>query len=138
MRPDLGCWINHTDREACGRFCISKPSFRLTNAVAPWRTFLRGVFGLEMDAADRERFERHTGRTVGLSGGFREVWVRVGRRSGKSLTAAVIACFLACFRDWSDFIVPGESAVVMILASDRRQAKVIFKYAKRCFSTCPS
>ena len=82
---------------------------RSRKSWAPWRVFLSGVFDLEMDDAAREVFERHTGRTVGLTGGFREVWVRVGRRSGKSLIAATIAVFLACFRDWSTFVVPGES-----------------------------
>jgi len=91
---------------------IWQPWFRDRDSWSPWMTFLRGVFDLPMDAADKELFERHTGRTVGLSGGFREVWVRVGRRSGKSLIAATIAVFLACFRDWSDWIVPGESAEI--------------------------
>jgi terminase large subunit-like protein len=116
---------------------IWQPWFRDRDSWSPWMTFLRGVFDLPMDAADKELFERHTGRTVGLSGGFREVWVRVGRRSGKSLIAATIAVFLACFRDWSDWIVPGESAVILVLASDRRQAKVIFKYRKAMLQHVP-
>ena len=46
---------------------VWQPWFRDSESWAPWRTFLKGVFGLEMDDADRQVFERHTGRTVGLS-----------------------------------------------------------------------
>jgi Terminase large subunit, ATPase domain len=112
--------------------------FRDRESWAPWFTFLRAVFGLPMDGVDRELFERHTGRTEILPRGFREVWVRVGRRSGKSLIAATIAVFLSVFRDWSDFAVPGESAVVLVLASDRRQARVIFRYAKALLQRVPA
>ena len=56
----------------------------------------------------------------------REAWFQVGRRGGKSRVASVVAVFLACFRDYSGVLAPGECGVVMVLAADTRQARVIF------------
>lgn len=43
---------------------------------------------------------------------------------------ALIAAFLACFFDWKPFLTDGERGVIMIIAADRRQATVIFKYLR--------
>ena len=53
----------------------------------------------------------------------------VGRRGGKSLILALIAVFLACFIDWLPYLAPGERGTVMVIAADRRQARVIYRYA---------
>ena len=36
--------------------------------------------------------------------------------------------FLACFRDYSQYLAPGEVATVMVIAADRRQARVVMRY----------
>jgi hypothetical protein len=41
---------------------------------------------------------------------------------------ATIAVFLACFRDYSPYLAPGEVATIAIIAADRRQARTIFRY----------
>jgi len=38
----------------------------------------------------------------------REGWVIVGRRGGKSRIAALVALYLACFRQYRDVLAPGE------------------------------
>ena len=93
-----------------------------------WRAFLAALFGLPMDVESSEFYRRHTGRTDAPSTQFREGFVIAGRRSGKSFVAALIAVFLACFRDYGDVLAPGEVGTVMVIASDRRQAGVIFNY----------
>ncbi len=60
----------------------------------------------------------------------------IGRRSGKSLILAVIATYLACFFDWAPYLTAGERASIVIIAADRRQATVIFKYL-RAFLSVP-
>lgn len=60
-----------------------------------WRTFWRAVYALPMDAADLERFTRHTGRTVPPPAPVREAWLIVGRRGGKSRSAALAALYAA-------------------------------------------
>ena len=48
---------------------------------------------------------------------FREAWVVAGRRAGKSRIAALIAVYLAVFKDYAHCLAPGETAAVMVLAA---------------------
>ena len=41
---------------------------------------------------------------------------------------AVVAVFLAAFRDWRPHLGPGERGTIMVIAADRRQARVIMRY----------
>jgi len=94
-----------------------------------WRIFLRGLFALPLEAEDRELYAQHTGRAgIAFWPLPREGWVVVGRRGGKSRIAALVAVFLACFRDYADVLSPGERGTLPVIAADRRQARVVFKY----------
>jgi len=97
---------------------------------AGWKAFLAALFGLPMDAALATIYHQHTGRVTTPTAPSGEAWVVAGVRAGKSRIAALIAVFLACFRDYRDHLAPGERALVMVLASDRRQAQVIFDYVR--------
>jgi hypothetical protein len=99
-----------------------------------WRVFLAALFGLPTDP---EIFQRHTKRTVMPSEASREAWLVVGRRGGKSMVAALVATFLACFRDYRSFLGPGEVATVMVVAADRRQARTILRYISGFLEGCP-
>jgi hypothetical protein len=81
-----------------------------------------------MDPEQLEIYRQHTGRSDSPTQQASEAFVICGRRSGKSVIAALIAVFICCFRDYSKILVPGENGVFMVLASDRRQARVIFNY----------
>src|SRR5215467_6249653 len=81
-----------------------------------WKTFLRALFALPLDPDDVIAYTKHTKRTLAPAGPFREAWLVVGRRGGKSLIAALVAVFLACFKDYSAFLKPGEIATVLLLA----------------------
>ena len=67
-----------------------------------WRAFLAALFALPMTDAMVDIFRECTKRTAVPSGPFREVRLLCGRRAGKSLIAALIAVFLAFFRDFHD------------------------------------
>ena len=99
---------------------------------APWRTWLAAIFGLPLAPAELELFRACTGRELPPSEAVREAWAIVGRRGGKSRIAAAVAVFLAILfgvlRKGAG-LGPGELGVVMMLASDRRQARVLFRYA---------
>jgi hypothetical protein len=102
--------------------------FRDPATWKPWRSFLSALFGLPMsDDADLDLFHRCTGRSAPPVGGSNEGWLVVGRRGGKSFTLALIAVFLAVFRDWRGYLIPGERGTIKILATDRRQARVIHR-----------
>jgi hypothetical protein len=95
-----------------------------------WRAFLAALFALPMTDALFEIYRECTNRTAIPSEPFREVRLLCGRRAGKSLIAALIAVFLAFFRDYTPYLAPGEVATMMVIAADRRQARVIMRYVR--------
>jgi hypothetical protein len=102
-----------------------------------WKAFLAALFGLHMGPNRAARFRRHTGRKTIPTKQAKEAWMVVGRRGGKSIIAALNAVYLACFRDYTPFLAPGEVATVMVLAADRKQARVIMRYAAGFFDNIP-
>jgi hypothetical protein len=68
-----------------------------------WRAFLAALFGIAMSGEQAETFRACTGRSGLPDRAFREAWLVCGRRSGKSFIMALIAVFLACFRDYCAF-----------------------------------
>ena len=52
----------------------------------------------------------------------------VGRRGGKSRILALIAVYLAAFRDYAPYLAPGEVATIGVLAVDKGQARAIFRF----------
>ena len=93
-----------------------------------WLIFLKAIFGLRMDKNEHEKFVKFTGRRVPLKGRADECWLICGRRSGKSFIVALVAAYLATFINWKQFLKPGERGMVVIIASDRKQARAIFNY----------
>jgi hypothetical protein len=111
--------------------------FRTREQWQSWGVFLATLFGLGMSPANRKVFRTCTGRQRTPRGGASEAWLVIGRRGGKSFMLAVIAVFLACFRDWRPYLGPGERATVMIIAADRKQARVIIRYVKGLLQSVP-
>jgi hypothetical protein len=50
----------------------------------------------------------------------------------------LVAVFLAVFRDWSGYLSPGEVGTIKIIAVDRRQARVIYRYAVALLTNVPA
>ncbi len=100
------------------------------NTWNAWRAFLAALFGLPMNAEQVALYRKHTGRTTPPTQQFREARLLCGRRAGKSLIAALLAVYLAVFRDYSAYLAPGELATMMVIAADRRQARVIIRFVK--------
>jgi terminase large subunit-like protein len=82
-------------------------------------------------------YRQCTGRTEPPSAPVSEGWLICGRRAGKSFALAVVAVFLACFKDWRRYLGPGERCTVMIVAADRRQARVILRYVRGLLKAVP-
>src|SRR5579872_5455570 len=74
---------------------------RLRDSWKAWRSFVAAVFSLPMNGDELATYHEHTGRGDIPSAQFREVFCIVGRRGGKSAIAALIATYLAVFRDYS-------------------------------------
>jgi hypothetical protein len=97
---------------------------------AAWMIVLRVMFGLPLSDDDLKLFYQCTGRRTPPKGAFKEAWLICGRRAGKSFMMALIAVFLACFYDYKPFLNIGERATIMIIAADRKQARVVLRYIR--------
>jgi hypothetical protein len=93
-----------------------------------WRVFLAAMFGLPLTRDQLAIFQQFTGRTTPPTKPLQEAWLVVGRRGGKSFVLAVIAVFLACFKDWRPYLNVGEVGTIMIIAKDRAQARAIKRF----------
>jgi hypothetical protein len=102
-----------------------------------WQVFLKVLFGLRLQRAERKVFAQCTGRSTIPNKGIAEAWLVVGRRGGKSRVAALVAVFLACFRDYTQYLAPGERCTVMVIAVDRKQARVIMRYVRALIEGVP-
>src|SRR5690349_41596 len=103
---------------------VFRDAFRNVDTWQSWFAFLAALFGLPMTTAQREIYQACTGRED-LPERQRQAYLVCGRRAGKSFTLGLIAVFLACFeRDWRQYLSPGEIGTIMIIATDRKQAKV--------------
>ncbi|HEX2941524.1 MAG TPA: hypothetical protein VHO91_10785, partial [Rhodopila sp.] len=103
-----------------------------------WRAFLRALFALPMDEAALALYRHHTGRQEPPAAPFTEAALICGRRGGKSRVLALIAVYLACFRDYAPYLAPGEIATIPIVAADRRQARTIFRYVLGLLNNVPA
>ncbi len=102
-----------------------------------WRAFLAAAFGLPLDEVAFAIYQHHTGRTDRPVLPFTEVALPIGRRGGKSRILALIAVYLAAFRDYRPHLVAGEVATLAILAADRKQARTILRYVTGMLTETP-
>jgi hypothetical protein len=106
------------------------PWFKDRATWASWFVFLRCLFGLPLTSSELPLFRECTGRTEPPTAPASEGWLICGRRSGKSFTLALCAVYLAAFHQYRQYLAPGERGVILVIASDRKQARVIFRYVK--------
>jgi len=93
-----------------------------------WKAWLAALFALPMTDDQVEIYQRHTGRESAPTAPFTEAELIVGRRGGKSRVLSLVAVFLACFKDYTPYLAPGEVATIGVIASDRKQARSIFRF----------
>ena len=95
-----------------------------------WKVLLKAVFGLHLFPDELTILKKLTGREHGPGLEVREFWAIVGRGGGKSFTSALVAVFLAVFKDWSKVLGPGEVGYIQCFATDRRQAGIVLNYIR--------
>jgi hypothetical protein len=122
--------------------CIDDPNLlgsRITQGASwkPWRAALAAIFALGMDDSEAAIYRACTGRTELPEAPFNEAWLCCGRRAGKSYAMAMVAVYLACFRDYREHLAHGERATIMVVAQDRRQARVIFRFIRGMLERSP-
>jgi hypothetical protein len=113
------------------------PWFRDPGTWAAWRSFLAALFALPMTAEQLAVYKQCTGRSAPPSQPATEGWLVCGRRAGKSFVLALCAVFLATFHDYRRYLAPGERATVLIIATNSKQARVIFRYVRALLTRVP-
>jgi hypothetical protein len=103
-----------------------------------WKTILKAANGLPLAADELEFFHSVAGDRSPPSGRVRELWVGAGRRAGKDAMASGVAALAAALFIQQHKLRPGERALVLCLACDRAQAKIILNYVKAFFTDIPS
>jgi hypothetical protein len=103
-----------------------------------WKVFLAGLFGLPMTDEQLAVFQHHTGRQTAPTAAFTEAALVVGRRGGKSRILALIAVYLATSKDYAPLLSAGEVATIAVIASDRKQARSIYRYALGLLESVPA
>ena len=110
---------------------LFKPWFR-GESWDGWRTVLKGIYSLPMTENEHAFFrtisDREPPRSV-----VREWWGIGGRRLGKDAVASAIATFGAAMFAGQRYLRRGERALVMCLACDRDQSRIVLNYIRAFF-----
>ncbi len=120
--------VDALDSEALFKPWFAGPSW------SPWRAVLRATYGLPLSKAERAIFRSVADRDPPKSR-VREFWAICGRRAGKDSVASAIAAHSAAFFQDGDRLRPGERALVLCVACDRDQARIVLNYIKGYFET---
>jgi hypothetical protein len=113
------------------------PWFKNEATWSAWFTFLAALFALPMTENEIGLYRQCTGRSEPPTAPASEAWLVCGRRAGKSFMLALIAVFIATFREYGRHLMRGERGVVMVIAADRKQARVIFGYIRSLLTGVP-
>ena len=107
-------------------------AFRDLRTWRAWIVFLKVVYGLPLDDDELGIFQVRTGRIAPRPGGYSEAVCIVGRQSGKSQIAAMIADFEAACA------IGARGLYAVLVAQDARAAiRTLFGYAVEPFDASP-
>ncbi|MBB5041888.1 hypothetical protein [Shinella fusca] len=123
--------------QACKEPQLFGPWFKNRENYEAWFAFLAALFGLPMTDEQLAIYRRHTGRQEPPTEASSEAWLIIGRRGGKSFVSSLVAVYLACFFDYEQYLAPGERGTVMIVAADKKQARVILRYIGAMLTKIP-
>lgn len=101
-----------------------------------WRAVLRAAFALPMSSDDLALFHEVAGDRTPPAKPVRELVCAVGRGGGKDSIASALATFIACTAP-TDTLRPGEKNTVLLIATDRDQARIAHSYIAGYFDQTP-
>ena len=101
---------------------------------AGWRVLLIASLGEALTNSERIIFEQLTQREREPLSVIEELIAIIGRRSGKTRAAAILAVFIAALCDHGDKLAPGERGLLPILSASVWQAQRAFGYLSGIFS----
>jgi hypothetical protein len=97
----------------------------------PWHAVAKLISGEPLDDRETELFCQCTGRTRLPTGPVKDLTMLVGRRGGKDRFMSGVAVHTAALAaDWSKTLSAGEQGVVILIGSDKKQAKILRRYCR--------
>jgi hypothetical protein len=102
-----------------------------------WRVLLIAAMGEQLTSDERILFTKFTGREREPLQRVAEIAGVIGRRGGKSSAIATGASYIAGLCDHSDVLAAGERGVLLCVAADTRQARIILDYCEAAFEQSP-
>jgi hypothetical protein len=113
---------------------------------ANWKTVIKAAHGLPLDEDELAFFHEVAGGRAPPTKRVRQLWAIAGRRAGKNaITSLIVAHAAAQFdgkrRQIAGITLPqmrkGERATILLVANDREQAGVAFRYIESYFTDIP-
>lgn len=101
-----------------------------------WRALLIATMGERLTPEETQMYRRLTGRLQTPLKRVREFWAVVGRRGGKSRATAALAVYIAALCNHPN-LAQGETGVVLLIAPDQRQAKILLDYIEGFLEASP-
>jgi hypothetical protein len=123
--------------QACADEKLFAPWFKSKSDWAAWMVFLAALYALPMTPEMLLTYQQCTGRTAPPTVAALEGWLICGRRAGKSFIMALNAVFIACFGEYRKHLARGERGTVLVIATDRRQARNIIRYIRGLLEGIP-
>jgi hypothetical protein len=115
---------------------LFEPSFRGPTWDG-WRVVLKAAYGLPLTDDELAFFKSIAGDRDPPTAPVRELWVIAGRGAGKDSIASIIAAFSSATFTGQDRLRGGERALVMCLACDRDQSRIVLNYTRSYFHDIP-
>jgi hypothetical protein len=104
---------------------------------APHRILSIAAMGEALTEEERAIFKQFTGRDREPGERVSEFCTISGRRTGKSVTKAMNATYLAACVDYSDVLIRGETGVLLCLAQDQRVAGQLLNFIEENLKGSP-
>jgi len=122
-----------TDRNLFGHF------FSPLDTWASHVVIIMALDGLRLNRKQKRIFLKLTGRHYkrSIADYLVTILLLMGRRSGKSVLTAFLAAYEAYFVDHRQYLKPGETGTVQVVATDRKQARIIIRYLEALFDHSP-
>jgi hypothetical protein len=101
----------------------------------PMRAVIKAALAEPLTADERAVFDKLSGGRDPPTVQVAELVIIASRASGKTQGTSALGAFLSTCRDWS--CDPGQIPVVLLLAADREQAAVAFRYVLGLMESSP-
>jgi hypothetical protein len=125
-----------TMRQALSDADLFQREFGATSWMS-WKLLLLAMLGEALTDEEREVFRTLTAREHEPLRRVQEFWGAIGRRGGKSRAIALLVTYIATLVDHRANLSIGERGLVLVLAQNQRQAKIIFAYVAALIESIP-